>query len=97
MTLLGQHTELNAILSMCGVLRIALYFFEFVMEPKSLEGVAGAEVMVADCPLAAKDEGFVQSLAMCPVAPQNMHSLLFKHRFYSARSNFHLCLELRVQ
>ena len=87
MILLGQYTKLNAILSMCKVLRITLYFFEFAVEPESLEEVAGVKIMVADCPLAAKDKGFVQSLAMCPVASQNMHSLLFKHRFYSAGSN----------
>ena len=87
MTLLGQHTKLNAILSMCGVLRIALYFFEFVVESESLEGVTGAEVVVAARPLAAEDEGLVQSLAMCPAASQNIHSLLSKHRFHSAESN----------
>ena len=57
------------------------------MEPKSLERVADAEVIVADHPLAIKDKGFVQSLTMCLAALQNMHSLLFKHRFHSARSN----------
>ena len=57
------------------------------MEPESLERVAGIKVMMADHPLAAEDEGFVQSLAMCLVALQNMHSLLFKHHFHSARSN----------
>ena len=85
--LLGQHTELNAILSICRVLRIAFYFFEFAVEPKFLERVTGAEIIVADHPLAAKDEDLVQSLAMCPAAPQNIHSLLFKHYFHSARSN----------
>ena len=59
MTLLGQHTKLNAILSMCEVLRIALYFFEFAVELESLERVAGVEVIVAAHPLAAEDEGFV--------------------------------------
>ena len=57
------------------------------MEPESLEGVAGAEVVVAAHPLAAEDEGFVQFLAICLAAPQNMHSLLSKHRFHSAGSN----------
>ena len=85
--LLGQYTKLNAILSMCEVLRIALYFFKFAVEPESLEGVAGVKIIVTDRPLAAKDEGFVQSLAIYPVTLQNMHSLLFKHHFYSARSN----------
>ena len=72
---------------MCGVLRIALYFFEFAVEPESLKGAAGAEVMIADCSLAAKDKGLVQSLAMCLVALQNMHSLLSRCHFHSARSN----------
>ena len=87
MILLGQYTKLNAILSMCKVLRITLYFFEFAVEPESLEEVAGVKIMVADCPLAAKVKGFVQSLAIYPVTLQNMHSLLSKHRFYSVRSN----------
>ena len=87
MILLGQHIKLNTILSMCRVLRITLYFFKFTVEPKSLERVADAEVIVADHPLAIKDKGFVQSLTMCLAALQNMHSLLFKHRFHSARSN----------
>ena len=85
--LLGQHTKLNAILSMCEVLRIALYFFEFAVESKSLEEVADAEIVVAAYPLAAEDEGLVQSLAMCPATLQNMHSLLSKCHFCSARSN----------
>ena len=87
MILLGQHTKLNTILSMCRVLRIALYFFKFAVEPKSLEGVTGAEVIVTNYPLAVKDEGLVQFLAMYPAAPQNIHSLLSKHRFRSAGSN----------
>ena len=86
-TLLGQHTELNAILSMCRVLRIAVYFFKFAVEPKSLEGVAGVEIMVVAHSLAAEDKGFMQFLAIYPAAPQNMHSLLSKHRFHSAGSN----------
>ena len=57
------------------------------MEPESLEEVAGVEVMATDRPLAAEDEGFVQSLAICLAAPQNMHSLLSKRRFHSAGSN----------
>ena len=67
--LFGQHTELNAILSMCRVLRIALYFFEFTVESKSLEGVTGAEIIVTDHSLAAEDKGLVQFLAMYPAAP----------------------------
>ena len=57
------------------------------MESKSLEEVADAEIVVAAYPLAAEDEGLVQSLAMCPATLQNMHSLLSKHRFHSAGSN----------
>ena len=57
------------------------------MEPESLEEVAGVEVMATDRPLAAEDEGFVQSLAICLAVLQNMHSLLSKHCFHSARSN----------
>ena len=57
------------------------------MESESLEGVTDVEVMVADHPLAAEDEGFVQSLAMYSVALQNMHSLLSKYHFCSAGSN----------
>ena len=72
---------------MCEVLRIALYFFEFAVESKSLEEVADAEIVVAAYPLAAEDEGLVQSLAMCPATLQNMHSLLSKCHFCSARSN----------
>ena len=87
MILLGQHIELNAILSMCRVLRIALYFFEFTVEPKSLEGVTGAEIIVTDHPLAAEDKGLMQFLAMYLAAPQNIHSLLSKHHFRSAESN----------
>ena len=87
LTLFWQHTKLNAILSMCKVLKIALYFFEFTMQPKSLESMTGIGIVMAAHPLAAKDEGLMQSLAMCPVAPQNMHSLLSKHCFHSTGSN----------
>ena len=72
---------------MCRVLRIALYFFKFAVELKFLEEVAGAEVIVAARPLAVEDDGFVQFLAICLAAPQNMHSLLSKRRFHSAGSN----------
>ena len=57
------------------------------MKPEFLEEVAGIKVIVADHSLIAKDEGFVQSLAMCSAASQNMHSLLSKCRFHSAESN----------
>ena len=87
MILLGQHTELNVILSMCRVLRFTLYFFKFTVEPKSLERSAGIEIVVAACPLAAKDKGLMQFLAMCLVASQNMHSLLFKYCFHFTESN----------
>ena len=72
---------------MCGVLRIALYFFEFALEPKFLEGVADAKVVMAHYLLAVKVKGLVQSLAMCLAVLQNMHSLLSKHHFHTAGSN----------
>ena len=72
---------------MCRVLRITLYFFEFTVELESLERAAGTEVMIAVHSLVAKDKGLVQFLAMYLVAPQNMHSLLFKHCFHFAGSN----------
>ena len=83
--LLGQYTELNAILSICKVLMIALYFFKFTVKSKSLEKVEGIEDVVADHPLTAEDEGLVQFLAICLAAPQNMHSL--RYHFCFIKSN----------
>ena len=87
LTLFGQHTELNIILSMCEVLRIAFYFFKFTVESKFLERVVDVEITVADHPLVAKDKDLVQSLAICLAASQNMHSLLSRYCFHSIRSN----------
>ena len=85
MTLLGQHTKLNAILSVCRVLRIAYYFFEF---PEDLEVLAGFEkgatvVAVEAHPFAAEDNGLGHSLAICPTFLQNMQSFKSKHCFRS--------------
>ena len=57
------------------------------MKSESLERVADVEIIVADYSLAAKEEGLEQSFAMCPAAPQKIHSLLSRCYFCSARSN----------
>ena len=57
MTVLWQYTELNAILSMCRVLRITLYFFEPAVKLKFLKKVADTEVMISAYPLIAENKG----------------------------------------
>ena len=87
MTVFWKYTELNAILSMCRILRIALYFFEPAVKLKSLKKVANIEVMISAYPLTAENEGLEQSFAICLAASQNIHSLLSKYCFCFAESN----------
>ena len=86
-TLLRHTTELNATLSVCRVLRIAYYFFEFLEDPEALAGFEkGAAVVVVEAhPFAAEDDGLGHFLAICPMFLQNMQSFKSKHHFHSAR------------
>ena len=68
-------------------LRIALYFFKFTVKLEFLKSATSVEVMMAACSLAAEDKGLGQFFAMCPVALQNMHSLLSRYHFHFVRSN----------
>ena len=49
---------------MCEVLRITLYFFEFAVKPKLLEGAADAKVIVTAHSLAAENEGSEKSFVI---------------------------------
>lgn len=69
MILLKYIIKLNVILSVCGVLRIALYFCEFVVKSEFLEGITDAKVIEVAHLLAVEDKGLGQSFAMCLVLP----------------------------
>ena len=72
----------NAAPRPCGVTRAASYFFE---SEDSATGAGSVVLIVAPRALALR---LLQSFTICPGPPQNMQSLLSKHRCRSSLVNF---------
>ena len=66
----------NAALCLCGGQRTADYFFD---SSALLASVVAARAFA----LLAEEVDLLQSLAVCPVPPHNMHKLLLKRRCLS--------------
>ena len=81
MDLLWCTGGFNATSSPYGVWEVANYFFTSKVETS---GSASRVVVLATHAFEALDMDFRQSLAICPVRPQNIHSLLLKQCLCSA-------------
>ena len=68
----------NATFRLCGVGKVADYFFVST----ETSGLVSRAAVVAR-PFAAQEVDFGQSLVMCPARPQNIQSLLSKRCFLS--------------
>ena len=75
MDLLWCMGGFNTTSSPCGVWEVANYFFASEVKTSTL---ASRVVVLATCAFEALDVDFRQSLAICPVRSQNIHSLLSK-------------------
>ena len=73
MDLLGGTSLVNATFQLCGVRKVADYFFVSTETSGLISGAA----MVAQ-PFTAQEVDFGQSLAMCPARLQNIQSSLSK-------------------
>ena len=91
MSLLGCTTRVNTALSLCGVMRAALYFFALVESPEVEAGLAEL-VSEAVSVAAAQALAFLlflgQLSAKWPDHPQNMQSLLSICLLHSSGVNF---------
>jgi len=83
----------NTTPTLCGVSGVAIYFFASV-EAVGLASDVFVVVAVAALALAAREPDLGQSLALWPVAPQNMHRFMSNLRLRSSEVSLPSLLSL---